>query len=179
MRAGPVRTRVLIRIFSGIFVLSFPYARKPNPRVPSSQSQAAQAALASWRWYCGSTIRRTRCAGFDRPSLSRHSLFPALPFARRQRNQRAAWRIRGSQEARRSDTREMLSVRPCQRRLFAPTESRTLISAPPLRRPRFTYQHRRPETNLILIQVGTPGFAEAVASTHGPTSGTPQDRGRG
>jgi hypothetical protein len=36
-----VRTRVLVLIFSGISVLSFPSARKPTPAVPSSQSQAA------------------------------------------------------------------------------------------------------------------------------------------
>ena len=36
-----MRTRVLVLIFSGISVLSSPFARKPNPPVPSSQPQAA------------------------------------------------------------------------------------------------------------------------------------------
>jgi hypothetical protein len=39
-----VRTRVLVLIFSGISVLSSPFARKPNPPVPSSQPQAASRA---------------------------------------------------------------------------------------------------------------------------------------
>jgi hypothetical protein len=59
-----VRTRVLVLIFSGISVLSSPFARKPNPPVVSSQPQAAPAVLAFSR-----ALRR-RIAAARQPARS-------------------------------------------------------------------------------------------------------------